>query len=99
MISVEEDLHSVAPGRYDWRQEVPEIRWISIREAAAVVHQGRPVPIGDFDKVIVLAGGDPRPWRSSNSKVGELKSQYLPTLHSDLFNFVKAVGIFSRVVG
>ena len=70
------------------------MRWIPIGVAAAVVHQGRPVPIGDFDKVIVLAGG----WKSK-SKVGELKSQYLPTLHSDLFNFVKAVGILSRVVG
>jgi len=27
-IRVEEDFHSVAPGRYDWRQEVSGIRWI-----------------------------------------------------------------------
>ena len=26
-----------------------------------------------------------------NSKVVELKSQYLPTLHSDLFNFVNGL--------
>ena len=48
-IRVEEDLHSVAPGRYDWRQEVRGPRWI--RVAAAVVHQGCPVPIRDLDKV------------------------------------------------
>ena len=75
--------------------EVQAIRWLAIRVAAAVVHQGRPVPIGDFDKVRVLAGG----WTSNNSKVVELKPQYLPTLHSDLFNLVKAVGIVSRIVG
>ena len=26
-IRVEEDLHSVAPSRYDWRQEVIGLRW------------------------------------------------------------------------
>ena len=73
-ICVEEDLHSVAPARYDWRQKVRGRRWISSRVAAAVVHQGCPVPICDLDKVDT--GGEP-----VNSKVGELQPQYLPTLH------------------
>ena len=94
-IGVEVDLHCVGEAGYDGRLEVVERRWIKIRVAAAVVHPGRSVPIGDFDKVIVLAGG----WRSINSKAGELKPQYLPTLHCDLFSFVNAVRIVSRVVG
>ena len=93
---MEEDLHSVAPGRDDWRQEVQGIRWISIRVAAAVVHQGRPVPISDRDKV-TRTGGDVA--TGPNSKVCELKPQYLPTLHSDLFFLVKAVRKVFWVVG
>ena len=92
---MEVDLHCVGEAGYDRRLEVQGRRWMNIRVAAAVVHQGRPVPIGDFDKVRVLAEG----WRSINSKVGELKPQYLPALHSDLFFLVKAVGIVSRIVG
>ena len=95
MIGVEVDFHFVRFGRYDRQIEVQRSIWISIREAAAVVYQGRSIPIGDLDKVVFLAGG----WRSTNSKVVELKPQYLPTLHSDLFSFVKAVRIVSRVVG
>ena len=93
---MEVDLHCVGEAGYDRRLEVQGIRWISIRVATAVVHQGRPVPIGDFDKV-ARAGVDTT--TNPNSKVCELKPQYLPTLHSDLFNIVKAVGIVSRAVG
>ena len=94
-IGVEEDLNSVAPGRYDWRQEVIGIRWISIRVAAAVVHQGCPVPIRDLDK-IAWAGGDIT--ANPNSKVGELQPQYLPTLHCYGLYLVKVVRILVRVV-
>ena len=68
-IRVEEDLHSVAPGCYDWRQEVRGIRWINRGGATAVVHQGCPVQIRDLDKV-ATAGGDII--AILNSKVGEL---------------------------
>ena len=93
-IRVEEDLHSVAPGRYDWRQEVQGMRWISIRVAAAVVHQGCPVPIRDID-VVALAGGD---ITSPNSKVGELQPQYLPTLHLYRLCLLNVVMVAARVV-
>ena len=89
-IRVEEDFHSVAPGRYHWRQEVQGRRWI--RVAAAVVHQGCPVPIRDLDKV-VLTGGSP-----VNSKAGELQPQYLPTLHFYGLRLVEVVRIEARVV-
>ena len=49
-IRVEEDLHSVAPGRYDWRHEVIGVIGTT-GVATAVVHQGCPVPICDSDKV------------------------------------------------
>ena len=74
-ICVEEDLHSVAPGSYDWRQEVGVRRWISTGVAAAVVHQGCPVPIGDLD-IVEPTGGS-----IFHIKVGELQPQYLPGLH------------------
>ena len=91
---MEEDLHSVAPGRYDWRQEVIgiiPIRWISIRVAAAVVHQGCPVPICDLDKVDT--GGEP-----VNSKVGELQPQYLSTLYMYCLGFVDVGKVVAWVV-
>ena len=96
VIGVEVDCHFVRFGRYDRRLEVPIIRWLKIREAAAVVHQGRPVPIGDSDKV---GGAGVDAAINNNSKVCELKPQYLPTLHSDLFFLVKAVRIVFWVVG
>ena len=94
-IRVEQDLHSVAPGCYDWRQEVIGIRWIIRGVAAAVVHQGCPVPICDLDKV-TWAGGDIT--TNPNSKVGELQPQYLPTLHFYGFGLVHVVRIVIRVV-
>ena len=84
-IRVEEDLHSVAPGRYDWRQEV----------AAAVVHQGCSVPICDLHKV-AWAGGDIT--TRLDSKAGEIQPQYLPTLHFYGIYLVKVFRIVSGVV-
>ena len=75
VIGVEVDFHFVRFGRYYRRLEVIGIRWI--RVAAAVVHQGCPVPIGDLD-IVARAGGD---ITSINSKAGELQPQYLPGLH------------------
>ena len=85
VIGVEVDFHFVRFGRYDRRLEVIAIRWISIRVAAAVVHQGRPVPIGDSDKVgraCVDTATNP------NSKGGELKPQYFPFFHSHVFGLL-----------
>ena len=93
-IGVEEDLNSVAHGRYDWRQEVNRRRWSDRGVAAAIVHQGRPVPVCDLDKV-AWAGGDVT---SPNSKVGELQPQYLPTLHYYSLHLVDVVRIGVRVV-
>ena len=92
---MEVDFHFVRFGRYDWRLEVPGRRWIKIREAAAVVHQGRPVPISDSDKV-VGAGGDTA--TNIDGKGGEFKPQYLSSLHGDVFYFVKVMRIVTRMV-
>ena len=98
VIRVEEDLHSVAPGRYDWRQEVVVFRWSSIRVAAALVHQGCPVPIRDLD-VVACAGGDGDVFTTrQNSKAGELQPQYLSALHFYCLRFVKVVRIVAGVV-
>ena len=66
-----------------------------IRVAAAVVHQGRPVPIGDSDKV-GGAGGDTA--TNIDGKGGEFKPQYLSSVHNDLFYFVDVIGICARIV-
>ena len=95
VIGVEVDFHFVCFGCYDRRLEEKGRRWISIRVAAAVVHQGRPVPIGDSDKV-VGAGGDTAQWM--DGKGGEFKPQYLSSLHSDVFYFVNVIGIVARMV-
>ena len=89
---MEVDFHFVRFGRYDRRLEV-QIRLI--RVAAAVVHQGRPVPIGDSDKV-GGAGGDTA--INNDGKGGELKPQYLSSLHGDVFIFVNIMGIVVRMV-
>ena len=92
---MEEDLHSVAPGRYDWRQEVHVIgrRWIQV--AAAVVHQDCPVPICDFDKV---ASADIKSTTRPNRKGGELQSQYRPTFDLYRLCLVMVVRIVVGVV-
>ena len=71
------------------------MRWLKRRVAAAVVHQGRPISIGDSDKV-GEAGGDTA--TNINSKGGELKPQYLSSLHGDVFIFVNIIGIVARMV-
>ena len=96
-IRVEEYFHCVGFRCDGWWLEVPGRRWI--RVAAAVVHQGCPVPICDLDKV-GWAGGDIAGGAitSLNSKVGELQPQYLPTLHFYGLCFVEVVRIVVRVV-
>ena len=72
VIGVEVDLHGVGKAGYDRRLEVQgRRRWISVRVAAAVVHQDRPVPISDLNKV-TRTGDDVA--TDPNSKVRELKS-------------------------
>ena len=95
VIGVEVDLHCVGEAGYDRRLEVVGPRWISIRVAAAVVHQGRPVPIGDSDKV-VGAGVDIA--TNIDGKGGEFKPQYFSSLHGDVFIFVNIMGIVVRMV-
>ena len=97
VISVEIDFHFVRFGCYDRRLEEQGKRWISTRVAAAVVHQGRPVPIGDSDKV-GGAGGDTATRANNDGKGGELKPQYLSSLHSDVIYFVNVIGIVARMV-
>ena len=82
---MEVDFHFVRFGCYDWWLEVIERRWISIQVAAAVVHQGRPVPIGDSHKV-GRASVDTA--TNPNSKGSELKPQYFPFIHGHVFGFL-----------
>ena len=94
VIGVEVDFHFVRFGCYDRRLEVHGIRWISIRVAAAVVHQGRPVPIGDSDKV-GKASVDTA--TNMDGKGGELKPQYLSSVYSDEFFFVNVIVVVVRM--
>ena len=64
-IRVEEDLHGVGVGHDDWRQE----------GAAALVHQGLPVPVFDLDMVACAVATGP------DIKLGKLQPQYLPNLN------------------
>ena len=95
VIGVEVDFHFVRFGRYDRRLEVQGRRWSRRRVAAAVVHQGRPVPIGDSDKV-VCASVDTA--TNIDGKGVEFKSQYLSSLHGDVFIFVNVIGIVVRML-
>ena len=95
VIGVEVDFHFVRFGSYDWWLEVIAIRWISIREAAAVAHQGRPVPIGDLDKV-ARAGVDIA--TIMNYKDSEFKPQYVSTRNFYLFCLVEVFRIDARIV-
>ena len=86
IIGVEVDFHFVCFGCYDRRLEINALRWICrIGVAAAVAHQGRPVPIGDFDKV-ARAGFNAL--THPNSKASELKPQYFPFFHSHVFGLL-----------
>ena len=55
--------------------------------AAAVVHQDRPVAIGDPD-VVVLAS-----WLPLHSKVGELKPQHFPAFNLDRLSLLQVVWV------
>ena len=95
IIGVEVDFHFVCFGCYDRRLEVQAIRWISIRVATAVVHQGRPVPIGNFDKV-GRASVDTA--TNPNSKGSELKPQDLSLFHTYVLCHLKVMRIGCRMV-
>ena len=71
------------------------MRWIKWGVATAVVHQGCPIPIDDFD-IVAWAGGEIT--TSPNIKVGELQPQYLTTFHLNAFCLVNQVRIVVRVV-
>ena len=96
---MKEYFHSVGFGCDGWWLEVKkEIIWLNIGEAAAVVHQGCPVPIGDLDVVAWagLPGGDRT--TSPNSKVGELQPQYFSTLYMYCLGFVDVGKVVAWVV-
>ena len=76
-IRVEEYFHCIGTRCDSWWLEVQGRRWVPGGVAAAVVHQGCPIPIGDLD-IVAWAGGD---ITSINSKVGELQPQHLPCLY------------------
>ena len=84
------DTRDVRVGRYDrWKKEVG-LRGIDRGVAAAVVHQDRPVAIGDPD-VVVLAS-----WLPLHSKVGELKPQHFPAFNLDRLSFLQVVWVVAR---
>ena len=56
---MEVDFNFVCFGRYDRWLEVCGLQWMYIVHTAAVVHQGRPVPIGDSHKVARAATTPP----------------------------------------
>ena len=91
-IGVEVDFYFVCFGRNGRRLEVKlmmNMGWMGgIRVAAAVVQQGRPVPISDSDKV-GWAGVDTATKTNKDGKGSELKPQYLPSLHHDVFFLVQ----------
>ena len=95
-ICVEDYFHYVAPGS-DWRNEISPASsnhkmaiWIG---TAALFHQGSAVPISNFD-IVSLTGGI----HKMNIKVGELYSQYRPTLYFYSLRLVNVVWIVTRVV-
>ena len=94
-IGVEVDFHFVRFGCYDRRLEVQVMRWFLIRVAANLVHQGRPVPIGDSHKV-ARAGFNAI--TLPNSKGSELKPQYFPILHTHVFGLLKVMRIKGGMV-
>ena len=94
IIRVEEYFHCIGYRCDSWWLEVQGRRWVSGGVAAAVVHQGCPVPIVDLD-VVARAGGD---ITSPNSKVGELQPQYLSTLYMYCLGFVDVGKVVAWVV-
>ena len=86
-IRAEEDAGGVGLCVDYWRLEVVGLGGVDRRIAAAVVHQDRPVSVGDPD-VVVLARGFPL-----HSKVGELQPQHHPPLDLDRLRLFKVVGV------
>ena len=81
------DTRDVRVGCYDrWKKEVG-LRGIDRGVAAAVVHQDRPVAIGDPD-VVILAS-----WLPLHSKVGELKPQHFPAFNLDRLSLLQVVWV------
>ena len=81
------DTRDVRVGCYDrWKKEVG-LRGIDRGVAAAVVHQDRPVAIGDPD-VVILAS-----WLPLHSKVGELKPQHFPAFNLDCLSLLQVVWV------
>ena len=97
VIGVEVDFHFVRFGRYDRRLEVHGIRWMD-GVSAAVVHQGRPIPIGDSDKVFSARSVGRCMETNIDGKGGEFKSQYLSGFQCNAFPLVNVMGIVARMV-
>ena len=98
-IGVEVDFHFVRFGCYDRRLEVKGMRWSEERRvAAAVVHQGRPIPIGDSDKVFSARSVGRCMETNIDGKGGEFKSQYLSGFQCNAFPLVNVMGIVARMV-
>ena len=91
-IRVEEDVHGVGHGRYDWRLEVTGRSWTTVGVAAPLAQQGCPVPICDLDIVVGTIISH------KNSSEGELYPQNFPTLHMNCLCLIEVVGICFRVV-
>ena len=63
------------------------LRWVNRRKTTAVVHQDRPVSVGDPDVVVLTS------WFPFHCKVGELEPQHHPPLHLDRLRLFKVVGV------
>ena len=81
------DTRDVRVGRYDRWKKVVGLRGIDRGVAAAVVHQDRPVAVGD-PHVVVLAS-----WLPLHSKVGELEPQYFPAFNLDRLSLLQVVWV------
>ena len=93
---MKEYFHCVGFGCDGWWLEVKkEIICINIGEAAAVVHQGCPVPIRDLD-IMARTGGDIT--ASLNFKIGEVQPQYLPSHHLYCLCHLMVDGVFVGIV-
>ena len=89
---MEEDLHCAGVGHDDWRLEVTGGSARNRGLAAALVHQDFPVPICDLEMVAITVATVP------NSKSGELKPQYFPTLHLNRLCLCDVVRVLLGVV-
>ena len=86
-ISSKVDACGIGVRGHDWWKKVIGLGGIYGRVAAAVVHQDRPVAIGD-PHVVVLAS-----WLPLHSKVGELEPQHFPAFNLDCLSFLQVVWV------